>query len=161
MKKSGREFQRRMGVAAVAAAMVCGVGEQTASAQQTVSEVITANQGFITTLGVMTTASTVVYITQRVTDHLLAKVFADAHQYMEHNAVALRQDVSVGSGETLEDLATIYRLQDEGEVSQLRRRVAEHRSELLAILGREELTLEDAVAFTLLVVSEEQLKRLE
>lgn len=62
----------------------------------------------LSTLLVLTSASTTVYILQGVTDRLLDKIFADARLYMRNNRAALQHAVSLGGGDPLADMARIY-----------------------------------------------------
>ena len=129
-----------------------------AAAQETLKELVTANSGLILTLVLMTTASTVTYITQGLTDRLLDQMFADTQRYMMNNAVALSQDISMGGGESLRDLATIYGLPLEEHGAFCRQAYA-HRDELVELLQQEQVTRADAEQFVYVVLSEEQVNR--
>lgn len=114
----------------------------------------------LTTLFLGTTASLSIYLTQRLTDQLLDRMFADAHRYMKENAVALQQEVSFGGGPALEDLADIYRLPTT-ERGAWGARLRENSKELLPLLRGEQMTFAQAQTFTLIALSEAQLQRLE
>ena len=149
--------KRRVSAALCALGILVG-GAQPASAQGTLKEVITANSGLILTLVILTSASTVTYITQGLTDRLLDQMFADTQRYMHNNAAALSLDISVGGGESLSDLATMYGLPPE-EHERFCERAHTRRHALLDLLSHEHITREDARAFVLAVLSEEQLER--
>jgi hypothetical protein len=114
----------------------------------------------LTTLFLGTTASLSIYLTQRLTDQLLDRMFADAHRYMKENAVALQQEVSFGGGPALEDLADIYRL-PASERGAWGAHLREHSKELLPLLRGEQMTFAQAQTFTLIALSEMQLERWE
>ena len=152
---------RRRALAAFASvALLCGA--QPVSAQEsegsTLQEVISANSGLILTLVVITTASTVTYITQGLTDRMLDRIFSDTQRYMNHNAAALSQDVTIGSGESLEDLATIYHLPGAEQPAFFERAAAE-REALLPALTAGHVSAELARDFVLATLTEEQLER--
>lgn len=64
-----------------------------------------------TTIGVLTTTSTVVYFLESLSDRLLDKMFANVGQYLKHNHVAVQHDIALGAGPTLKDLATLFQLE--------------------------------------------------
>lgn len=159
MKKTSQflPHKRRVSAALCALFILLG-GVQPASAQEKLKDIITANSGLILTLVILTSASTVTYITQGLTDRLLDKMFADTQHYMDNNAAALSLDISVGAGGSLDDLATMYGLPPE-EHARFCARAHSERELLLELLSHEQITHEDARAFVFAVLSPEQLER--
>lgn len=114
----------------------------------------------LTTLFLGTTASLSIYLTQRLTDHLLDRMFADAHRYMKENSVALQQEISFGGGPSLEDLADIYRLPI-SERAAWCAHLRENNRALLPLLRGERMSFEQAHRFTMIALSDAQLQRLD
>lgn len=150
-----RHIRRALGGLAAAAVLA---SSSPAAAQDGILDDETTR--LISTLAVITSASTTVYFLQALSDRLLDEVFADAQRYMNNNSVALQQDISVGAGEALADLATIYAIPD-AERGAFYARVRTHREELLAILDTPRVELADVVRFTYLALTEAQLTRLQ
>lgn len=156
--KTSHSPHRRRASAALCTLLILLGSAQPASAQEKLKDIITANSGFILTLVILTSASTVTYITQGLTDRMLDKMFADTKHYMDNNAAALSLDISVGAGGSLDDLATMYGLPPEEHALFCERAHAE-RDVLIELLSHEQITHEDARAFVLAVLSPEQLER--
>ena len=90
-----------------------------------------------TTIGVLTTTSTVVYFLESLSDRLLDKMFANIGQYLKHNHVAVQHDVALGAGPTLNDLATLYQLEPHQRRVMLSR-VKVNRRALVSLLNANE-----------------------
>ncbi len=145
----------------LAAGLMClGVmgSAQPASAQDSLQELVTANSGFIITLVVLTSASTVTYITQGLTDRWLDQLFADTERYMNNNAAALGQDIALGAGDSLSDLAMIYAV-PEHERDAFFARAHAQRHILMPLVNKPEVTSADARAFVLAILTPEQIER--
>lgn len=90
-----------------------------------------------TTIGVLTTTSTVVYFLESLSDRLLDKMFANIGQYLKHNHVAVQHDIALGAGPTLNDLATLYQLQPQDQQIMLAQ-VKTNRRVLVSLLNANE-----------------------
>jgi len=76
--------------------------------------------------------------------------FTDPHHaqaYMNQNLVALSADIAVGAGQSIEDLAAMSSLGDDGARA-LGRAMRVHRRELLALLSDDHVSLEDVDTFS-------------
>lgn len=129
-----------------------------AMAQGTVRQLISDNSGLIITLVVLTSASTTTYVTQGLTDRLLDKAFADTQRYMENNSAAVQHDVTLGAGDSLEDLATIYGLEPHEQRDFFARAHAQ-RAEVMDLFAGGEIGRAEAKRFMELVLTPEQFAR--
>lgn len=106
------------------------------------------NVQLITTIGILTVTSTTVYFLQGLSDRILDKMFAQVATYMRENAVALQQDISLGAGPAIDDLATLYAVEPHA-IPQLAARLKAHRHELVLILSHaEQIDAADAARMT-------------
>lgn len=150
----------RLFILALTGALSLGAITHAAPAHAQVGSNLTDEQKQLsTTLLLGTTASTSIYLIQALTDRLLDHVFADAHRYMRENAHALQEDVSMGAGPTLDDLAVIYAIPS-SERPGWGEHVRSNREQLVPLLCGEEMTLEQAQQFTLAALTTTQLERL-
>lgn len=136
------------------------VGSSAPAVAQQPGGVIRENLDSLLTLVVLTSASTTVYFIQALTDRMLDKAFADARKYMENNTVALQHDVTVGAGQSLQDLAIIYAL-PERERPAFFARVRARRAQLMPLLRGQHIHLDAAVAFTEAALTPHQIARLK
>lgn len=146
-------------VAAWGAALMI-VGSSTPAAAQQSGGVVRENLDLLLTLVVLTSASTTVYFIQALTDRMLDKAFADTRKYMENNTVALQHDITVGAGQSLEDLAIIYAL-PERERPAFFARVRTRRAQLMPLLRGQHIKLDAAIEFTEAVLTQHQIARFE
>jgi hypothetical protein len=144
------------------AAMLCvgivGAAQPASAQDNSVRDLIAANSGFLTTILLLTSASTVTYITQGLTDRLMDKAFSDTQRYMNNNAAALGQDISLGAGDTLDDLATIYDL-PEADRPAFFERIHTQRHTLMPLVNKTNISREHARQFVFAVLTPEQLAR--
>lgn len=79
------------------------------------------------------------------TNRLLAP-FAMTEQYVRHNQVALQQDITVGAGQTINDLAALCGVSGD-EVKPFGRALRAHRAAILKQINGQALEREQIVAF--------------
>lgn len=90
--------------------------------------------------------------TTKVTDTIssstnkLLDPFTMTEQYVRHNQVALQQDITVGAGQTVEDLAALCGVSGD-EVKPFGRALRAHRAAILAQINGQDLEREQIVAF--------------
>lgn len=126
----------------------------TASAQERIDwEATIALNGAITTstsaVLLFGTLQPVLSTTSSVADVLFADV-GHAQRYMNENAVALSQDIAIGAGHTVQDLAQMAGMVD-GDMDALGRAMRTERVALLEILSKDHVTLKDVYEFSSLL----------
>lgn len=151
------QLKRKL-TAALICAGIMGAAQPASAQDNSFRDLIAANSGFITTILLLTSASTVTYITQGLTDRLMDKAFSDTQRYMNNNTAALGQDISLGAGDTLDDLATIYDL-PEADRRAFFERVHAQRHTLMPLVNQPKISREHARQFVFAVLTPEQLAR--
>lgn len=91
----------------------------------------------ITTTLVVAPLTTTTYLVRRFLEKLTDKKLEEVRLYLDHNAVALARDVTLGGGPTVVDLAQWLHLRPQ-QLPRFARRLRHHRASFLALLANPE-----------------------
>lgn len=118
------------------------------------------NAQLITTIGVLSTSSTIYMLIEAFSDRLIDKMFENVSLHIKENAVALQSDIATGGGDALVDLGHLYKLTPTQMPGFLRRARAQ-RAALRPMLRDAKLTRDDVLHVTRLLLTPDQCAHLK